>query len=138
MVVSGLLEREIDLSFQALQAGAHWLWWRKPLDRDDPGYATKQRHLVNTSGWRWHESRWCAAGSVLSEVSAAPVAEVETPKEASYVRVMPDVIAIGASAGGPSALSVLLNELPSHFFSAHFDRLAHAGGIHEWPGTLAG
>ena len=112
VVVSGLLEREIDLSFQALQSGALAVV-EKPLDRNDPGYATKQRHLVNTLV-AMARVRVVRRWERVVDIST-PAAAEESPKEPSYVRVMPDVIAIGASAGGPSALSVLLNALPAHF-----------------------
>lgn len=106
VVVSGLLEQDIDLSFQALQAGALAVV-EKPLDRSDPGYATKQRHLINTL-------------VAMARVRVVRRWErlVDTPdgpREAVPPRVTPEVIAIGASAGGPSALSILLQTLPEDF-----------------------
>lgn len=112
VVVSGLLEREIDLSMQALQAGALAVV-EKPLDRDDPSYATKQRHLVNTLVAMARVRvvrRWERIVDMVE-----PVPQKVEPPIPSYVRVQPDVIAIGASAGGPSALSVLLGQLPVDF-----------------------
>lgn len=106
VVVSGLLEQDIDLSFQALQAGALAVV-EKPLDRSDPGYATKQRHLINTL-------------VAMARVRVVRRWErlVDTPdgpREVAPPRVTPEVIAIGASAGGPSALSILLQTLPEDF-----------------------
>jgi two-component system chemotaxis response regulator CheB len=107
VVVSGLVERDIDLSFQALQAGALAVV-EKPLDRSDPGYAAKQRHLVNTlvamSRVRVVR-RW-----VDVELSAPPSGKIE-----SAPPLKPEIVAIGSSAGGPSALSILLKEIPAEF-----------------------
>jgi two-component system chemotaxis response regulator CheB len=106
VVVSGLVERDIDLSFQALQAGALAVV-EKPLDRSDPGFAAKQRHLVNTlmamSRVRVVR-RW-----VDVELSAPPTVRVEPAP------LKPEIVAIGSSAGGPSALSALLKEIPAEF-----------------------
>jgi len=79
----------------------------KPLDRNDPGYATKQRHLINTLIAMARVRvvrRW-------ERLVDAPNGTHETVTQ----RTTPEVIAIGASAGGPSAMSVLLKELPDNF-----------------------
>src|SRR5690606_6971493 len=47
VIVSNLLEREVDLSFQALQAGALAVV-EKPPHRQDPTFAAKQRQLLTT------------------------------------------------------------------------------------------
>ncbi|MAS35970.1 MAG: chemotaxis response regulator protein-glutamate methylesterase [Anaerolineaceae bacterium] len=113
VVVSGLVDREIDLSFQALQAGALAVV-EKPLDRSDPGYAAKHRHLINTLVAmarvrvirRWETRREVVeAGAVVS----VPDLSAPLPVDAA------EIVAIGASAGGPSALSVLLHALPSDY-----------------------
>ncbi len=112
VVVSGLVEQDIDLSFQALQAGALAVV-EKPLDRSDPGYVAKQRHLVNTLTAmarvrvirRWEtyvEKVDIGAGSAGAAALTKPAVQAE-------------IVAIGASAGGPSALSVLLKELPADY-----------------------
>ena len=44
VVVSGLVEKDIDLSFQALEAGA-WAVVEKPPDRRNPSFHKKQLHL---------------------------------------------------------------------------------------------
>ncbi|MBZ0303248.1 MAG: chemotaxis-specific protein-glutamate methyltransferase CheB [Anaerolineae bacterium] len=112
VVVSGLVDQDIDLSFQALQAGALAVV-EKPLDRSDPDYATKERHLVNTLMAMAQVRvirRWETRGAAV-EVHAVPSA---TPAPAPVARVT-ELVAIGASAGGPSALSVLLKALPAEY-----------------------
>ncbi len=113
VVVSGLLERDVDLSFQALQAGALAVV-EKPPDRSDPAFAAKQRQLVTTLTAmarvgvvrRWENS---PGRSALTQ-------EVPCPRAATNrLRVAPEVIAIGASAGGPGALSAVLRGLPAGF-----------------------
>lgn len=108
VVVSGLLEREIDLSFQALQAGALAVV-EKPPDRADPGYSAKQRHLVNTLMAMAQVRvvrRWERLNDDVQHRAA---------RTRSLLHPPPDVIAIGSSAGGPSALSALLKELPADY-----------------------
>jgi two-component system chemotaxis response regulator CheB len=111
VVVSGLVDGDIDLSFQALQAGALAVV-EKPLDRGDPQYSAKQRHLVNTLAAMSRVRvirRWETRAEPV-EVNA--VGRLVEPLPA---RVVPEILAIGASAGGPSALSVLLKELPADY-----------------------
>jgi len=99
VVVSGLLEQDIDLSFQALQAGALAVV-EKPLDRGDPGYAAKQRHLITTLLAMARVRvvrRW-------DHVETMPV----VPRKTGPLQPSIELIAIGASAGGPSSLSTLL------------------------------
>jgi two-component system, chemotaxis family, protein-glutamate methylesterase/glutaminase len=112
VVVSGLVEQDIDLSFQALQAGALAVV-EKPLDRSDPGYNAKQQHLVNTLAAMARVRvirRWEARAEPVDAHAGGAVPVVGPP-----VRVVPEIVAIGASAGGPSALSVLLRELPADY-----------------------
>lgn len=108
VVVSGLVEGDIDLSFQALQAGALAVV-EKPLDRADPEYSSKQRHLVNTLAAM---SRVRVIRRWETRVEPVEISAVGRRVEPLPTRVVPELLAIGASAGGPSALSVLLKELP--------------------------
>jgi two-component system chemotaxis response regulator CheB len=109
VVVSGLVEQDIDLSFHALQAGALAVV-EKPLDRSEPDYAAKQRHLVNTL-IAMARVRVVRRWDTVEEV---PVV-VGQAARAPQARVVPEIIAIGASAGGPSALSVILKDFPAGF-----------------------
>lgn len=116
VVVSGLLESEVDLSFQALQAGALAVV-EKPPDRHDPAFAAKQRQLVTMLAAmarvgvvrRWENDPGHNAVTQLTQEM------LPSRRAASRPRVAPEVIAIGASAGGPSALSVILRDLPANF-----------------------
>jgi len=107
VVVSALLDADIDLSFRALQAGALAVV-EKPPARHDPTFHDKQRQLTTTLAAM-------AGVHVVRRWENAPGRN--TVKEASELTlqatVRPELIAIGASAGGPSALSTLLKGLPS-------------------------
>lgn len=114
VIVSGLLEREVDLSFQALQAGALAVV-EKPPYRHDPNFSTKQRQMVNTltAMARVHVvRRW--------ENEPGQNSGLENPSgkrriTTERLRPKPEIIAIGASAGGPGALATLLRNLPVDF-----------------------
>lgn len=109
VIVSGLLEREVDLSFQALQAGALAVV-EKPPYRHDPDFSTKQRQMVNTlmAMARVHVvRRW--------ESEPGQNADSKPRVTTERLRLKPELIAIGASAGGPGALATLLRDLPIDF-----------------------
>jgi two-component system chemotaxis response regulator CheB len=105
VVVSALLDADIDLSFRALQAGALAVV-EKPPARHDPTFPDKQRQLVTTLAAmaglhvvrRWENA---PGRNTVTDTS-----ELTTP-----ATVKPELIAVGASAGGPSALSTLLKGL---------------------------
>ncbi|RMG86440.1 MAG: chemotaxis-specific protein-glutamate methyltransferase CheB [Chloroflexi bacterium] len=107
VVVSGVLTSEVELSFRAIQAGALAVV-EKPPDRRSPAFEEKYRRLVTT----------LAAMSKVSLVARRiPLAEQSTLPTTGLLRSLqiPEVVAIGASAGGPSALSRLLGALPAEF-----------------------
>ena len=114
VVVSGLLDRDVDLSFQALQAGALAVV-EKPPHREDAAFAEKYRQLVNTLRAmsrvrvvrRWDNE----PGNNPSDSQLIP----RYPLATGRLRFTPEVIAIGASAGGPSALNAVLKDLPQTF-----------------------
>lgn len=107
VVVSGLVERDVELSFQALDAGALAVV-EKPPNRDHPAFQQKYRRLIRT----------LVAMSKVSVVRRGGTARlfadetIEIPL-ARQTRAMPEVVAIGASAGGPSALNRLLSGFPA-------------------------
>lgn len=105
VVVSGLVDQDIELSFQALQAGALAVV-EKPPDRSHPVFAEKQRQLVRTLSAMAGVSVVRRGRDLTADGDQAAI----KPKATS---VHPEIIAIGASAGGPSALSKLLAELPA-------------------------
>ncbi len=115
VIVSGLLEREVDLSFQALQAGALAVV-EKPPYRHDPDFSAKQRLMVNTltAMARVHVvRRWENEPGQNSSISDSQIRKPHVTTE--RLRLKPEIIAIGASAGGPGALATLLRNLPSDF-----------------------
>lgn len=104
VVVSGLLDDEIDLSFRALQAGAVAVV-EKPLSRRELPTA-QQRHLGHTLA--------AMAGVRVIRRWERPPGQNSPPAPALPVNgtTAPEILAVGASAGGPSALSTLLAGLP--------------------------
>lgn len=108
VVVSSLLDKDLDLSFQALQAGALAVV-EKPPDRKNPVFAEKQALLMRTLFAM-------AAVRVIRRNTALLSEPLSTPRPLRPAQRRgertPQIIAIGASAGGPSALSRLLRELP--------------------------
>ena len=109
VVVSGLVEREVDLAFQALQAGALAVV-EKPGNRHAPDFPAKQRQLVNTliAMSKVHVvRRWDLVGTAATPAPPPPRA-VPQPDAA-------EIVAIGASAGGPSALSMMLHDFPADY-----------------------
>ena len=105
VVVSGLVEKDVELSMMAIEAGALAVV-EKPPDRRDPHYEDKQRQLVRT---------------LLAMANVSVVRRSSRPEElkkpitanlASHAQ-RPEIIVIGASAGGPSALNHILSQLPA-------------------------
>ncbi len=109
VVVSGLLETDVDLSFHAIQAGALAVV-EKPPDRNNPVFPDKHRQLISTLSAMAHVSvvhRRAGAGLSIHEREVEAVAFRKKDRTADL-----ELIAIGASAGGPGALRKLLRELP--------------------------
>ncbi|MEM6530298.1 MAG: chemotaxis protein CheB, partial [Chloroflexota bacterium] len=107
VIVSNLVEKEIDLSFRALQAGALAVVPR-PASRTDPDFARQQHKLLSTlqamAGVKVVR-RW----ATVYEVTEHRPREYNTHK----LRPAPALVAVAASAGGPSALATLLGGLRS-------------------------
>jgi two-component system chemotaxis response regulator CheB len=101
VVVSSLVDKDIDLSLQALESGALAVV-EKPPDRRSAGFAEKQATLVRTLAAM-------AAVRVIRRSASTPAPTSPPPAMPS---THPELIAVGASAGGPSALSTLLKALP--------------------------
>lgn len=110
VVVSGLVESDIELSMKALEAGALAVV-EKPPDRQSPEFEAKRKHLVTTI-------RAMAGVSVVSRRYQRNQLKEES-QEFSAIRTKADrltqaeVIGIGASTGGPSAIHRILKEFPS-------------------------
>ncbi len=109
VMVSGALEEDIDLSFQAIQAGALAVIPKLP-SRSEPAFAAQQRRLTSVLIAMSRVSvvrRWGKTGALNG---TAPLAKTGSLRDNPV-----ELVAIGASAGGPSALSTLLGTLPADF-----------------------
>lgn len=111
VIVSGLVETDVELAFQAIQAGALAVV-EKPPDRQNPTFPDKHRQLVKTlvamAGVRVIHRR-----APTQPLSGGKVAHrLDVPIRRSQTAL--EIVAIGASAGGPGALSKLLRELPAN------------------------
>lgn len=113
VVVSGMLDVDIQLSLQALQAGALAVVG-KPPDRHNPEFKQKARHLLTTlramSGVRVISRRDRLRGD--DEDSREMTTLTDTRPTRPRRPMKPEIIGIGASTGGPSALHTLLHALP--------------------------
>lgn len=106
VIVSSLIETDVQLAFKALEAGAVAVV-EKPPHRDNPTFITKRNNLVKTLAAM-------AGVSVVRRkrrLTDRLIPDDSTDRKQPTNR--PQVIAIGASAGGPSALSKLLRALPA-------------------------
>ena len=127
VVVSALIDEDVDLSFRAMEAGALAVL-RKPPGEQAPEHSQLRRQFINTLTAMAGVSvvrRWGDTGplpdhpqanhhkTTLSDnVGTRFIASASDSHTAA-----PELIAIGASAGGPSALCTLLGALPSSFVS---------------------
>jgi two-component system chemotaxis response regulator CheB len=109
VVVSGFLEVDVQLSLQAMEAGALAVVG-KPPDRTNPAFAEKSRQLLTTL-------RAMAGVKVISRRSIGKQINKQAKIEIPIFehQIYPKLVAIGASTGGPSALLRLLNEFPIDF-----------------------
>jgi len=114
VVVSGLLETDVQLSLQALEAGALAVVG-KPPDRHNPAFPAKQRELITTlramSGVRVISRR--VYPRVPQEV--APGVDMDMTLQPPAQMTKPELLAIGASTGGPSAIQRFIKVLPADF-----------------------
>jgi two-component system chemotaxis response regulator CheB len=103
VIVTGLVNDQINLSFQAVEAGALAVL-PKPPARHNPTFREQQRQLATTltamAGVRVIR-RW---NNGTGELSAPPL-----------VTERLELVAVGASAGGPSALNRLLSKFPAEY-----------------------
>ncbi len=109
VVVSSLVDDDVDLSFRALQAGALAVV-PKPPDRQNADFSRRQQELIKTlkamAGVRVVSRR-----PSLESADGGRLASASPKHDKSAARPRPELIAIGASTGGPSALGTLLQAL---------------------------
>jgi len=133
VVVSTLVERDIQTSMAALRAGALAVL-QKPLGPESPDFDAESRRLRDTLKAmaevkvvrRWPDR---AAAPVPPPAVAAPPMP-PTP---------PGVVALAASTGGPAALFRLLSELPANFpaplLVVQHIAIGFSQGLAQWLGT---
>lgn len=107
VVVSGLIDSDIELSMRAIEAGALAVV-EKPPDRNNPNFEDKRKQLVTTI-------RAMAGVSVISRRHEKYKLDGESQefvavKPNTNRLIRPEVLGIGASTGGPSAIHRLLTE----------------------------
>lgn len=106
VVVSGLLDVDVKLSLQAIEAGALAVIG-KPPHHHHRSFAAARHELLTTlramAGVKVISRRQYGVRQVSDVIKQAPLPESKRPR----------LIAIGASTGGPSALMSLLRELPA-------------------------
>lgn len=114
VVVSGLVDKDMELSFQALKAGALAVV-EKPPDRRNPTFEEKERLLVKMLMAMARVKVIRRGTDLLHSADTYTTQDAFHPEAAATTRYgisTPEIIALGASAGGPSALSNLLQLLP--------------------------
>lgn len=107
VVVSTLVERDIQTSMSALRAGALAVL-QKLVGPESPDFERESRHLRDT----------LKAMAGVKVVRHWPARTPLTPSRsmpAVGARSRPTVVAIAASTGGPAALHRILSELPGDF-----------------------
>lgn len=108
VVVSGMLDVDVDLSLKALEAGALAVVG-KPPDRHHPTFNRRRRQMITTL-------RAMAAVKVVARRVYPPIGDEGISDDTLLIRpeqvAKPNIIAIGASTGGPSALHRLLEAMP--------------------------
>ncbi len=132
VVVSTLVERDIQTSMSALRAGALAVL-QKLVGPESPDFERESRHLRDTI-------RAMAGVKVVrhwpERASSPPSRTVATVGP----RTRPAVVAIAASTGGPAALHRIFSELPADFplpiLVVQHIALGFAGGMAEWLGSV--
>lgn len=136
VVVSGVVGDDVALSVQALSAGALAVV-PKPPDRADKHFERRKQDLVNTLKAMAQVTVVARRDHLTSGDTRTSLKRVTEPLHVP--RPTPEVVAIGASTGGPSALQALLGALPVEF-SVPIVIVQHMpnefiGGLVAWLGT---
>lgn len=100
-------DEEMNTAFRAMESGALAVL-EKPVGISHPEFETNRRELV-------HAVRTMSAIRVIRRRTAMPYPGIHTGPGAARANRPPEVVAIGASTGGPQALLTLLKGLPAHF-----------------------
>jgi len=108
VIVSGLIERDVEFSFRAIEAGALAVV-EKPPDRRNPTFPEKHRLFLRTLVGMARVSL-VRRGRRFSSSKTTTQTSIITPPHST-----PEVVVVGTSAGGPAALRQFLHELPAEF-----------------------
>jgi two-component system chemotaxis response regulator CheB len=128
VVVSTLVERDIQTSMSALRSGALAVL-QKLVGPESPDFERESRHLRDT----------LKAMAGVKVVRHWPARTPSTPSRTMPTvgaKTRPAVLAIAASTGGPAAIHRILSELPADFplpiLVVQHIALGFASGMAEW------
>ena len=128
VVVSTLVERDIQTSMAALRAGALAVL-QKLVGPESPDFERESRHLRDTL-------KAMAAVKVVRHWPVRASAPSTPPVSAPMPRSRPSVVAIASSTGGPAALHRIFSELPADFplpiLVVQHIALGFAEGMAQW------
>jgi len=114
IVVSGIYNREeVDKSFKAIEAGALAIL-EKPKGIGTEQYLDTARFVIETIK-AMSEVKFVAGKNVVFPGQPQKTGETTEPESALDTSPKIEAVAIGASIGGPQALSVILSKLPATF-----------------------
>ena len=132
VVVSTLVERDIQTSMAALRAGALAVL-QKLVGPESPDFERESRHLRDTL-------KAMAGVKVVRHWPAASRQPPLAPCPRCGSRSRPTVLAIATSTGGPAALHRIFSELPGDFPLPDPRGAAHRPGLRQgmatWLGTV--
>lgn len=133
VVVSTLVERDIQTSMAALRAGALAVL-QKLVGPDSPDFERESRHLRDTL-------KAMAGVKVVRHWPSRPSATPSRRVPTVGTRARPTVVAIAASTGGPAALHRIFSELSADFplpiLVVQHIALGFAEGMAAWLSTVS-
>ena len=128
VVVSTLVERDIQTSMAALRSGALAVL-QKLVGPESPDFERESRHLRDTL-------KAMAGVKVVRHWPARTSSPPSRTVPTAGTRARPSVVAIAASTGGPAALHRILSELPTDYplpiLVVQHIALGFASGMAEW------
>jgi two-component system chemotaxis response regulator CheB len=132
VVVSTLVESDIQTSMAALRAGALAVL-QKLVGPQAPDFEQQSRRLCDTV-------KAMAAVKVVRHWPERGESSAARPRVAPGRKARPEVVAIAASTGGPAALHRILSELPADFplpiLVVQHIALGFASGLATWLGSV--
>jgi two-component system chemotaxis response regulator CheB len=114
VIISSKLNKDLQTSFKALETGALSVL-EKPKDISSAGFAAQKKQIVtmvrNMAEIKVIKRRFLIQRDVKSEaIPISPHVSVPVIPRAKY-----ELVAIGASVGGPQALKMILSAMPQDF-----------------------